>query len=250
MIDVTQTDYLVVIPARYHSTRLPGKPLVEIAGVPMIVRTYQQCVQAVPRDKIIVATDDRRITDVCDSHNMRWLMTADSCLTGTDRVADVARQVEVPLYINVQGDEPVFNPADLRLLVEAAQVDPHLVLCGFTEVTNAEDYTNPSCSKVIAALDNRLLYMTRAAVPGNKAQQFQKAWRQVCAYAFPRAPLLKYGDYGRKTPIEEIEDIEILRFLELGQQVYMVSMSTQSIPVDFPEDVAKVEAALASGAAS
>lgn len=244
-----QADFLVVIPARYQSTRLPGKPLVEIDGVPMIVRTFEQCAKAVARDKIIIATDDARIGAVCEAHHMGWLMTADSCLTGTDRVADVARQTDHAVYINVQGDEPVFNPDDLQKLIEAACADPLKVMCGYTEITEPEDYQSPACPKVVTALDGKLLYMTRAAVPGNKTGRFEKAWRQVCAYSFPRDPLLAYADYGRKTPIEEIEDIEILRFLELGHSVHMLPMSAQSIPVDFPEDVAKVEAALKAGIA-
>ena len=215
----------------------------------MIVRTFEQCAKAVARDKIMIATDDARIGAVCDAHGMGWMMTADSCLTGTDRVADVARQTDLPLYINVQGDEPVFNPDDLQRLIEAACAAPTHIMCGYTAITDAEDYESPACPKVVTALDGKLLYMTRAAVPGNKTGQFDKAWRQVCAYAFPRDPLLAYAEYGRKTPIEEIEDIEILRFLELGHHVHMLPMSAQSIPVDFPEDVAKVEAALKAGLA-
>ena len=249
MVGDGQADFLVVIPARYQSTRLPGKPLVEIDGVPMIVRTFEQCAKAVARDKIIIATDDARIGAICDANNLGWLMTAENCLTGTDRVADVARQTDHALYINVQGDEPVFNPDDVQKLIAAACADPLQVMCGYTEITEAEDYHSTACPKVVTALDGRLLYMTRAGVPGNKTGQFEKAWRQVCAYSFPRDPLLAYADYDRKTPIEEIEDIEILRFLELGHSVHMLPMSAQSIPVDFPEDVAKVEAALKAGIA-
>ena len=152
--------------------------------MPMIVRTFEQCAKAVARDKIIIATDDARIGAVCDAHHMGWLMTADSCLTGTDRVADVARQTDHAVYINVQGDEPVFNPDDLQKLIEAACADPLKVMCGYTEITEPEDYQSPACPKVVTALDGKLLYMTRAAVPGNKTGRFEKAWRQVCAILF------------------------------------------------------------------
>ena len=116
--------YIVVIPARYRSKRLPGKPLAKIGSLPMIVRTYNQCSKIVSRDKIIVATDSLKIKKICDAYKMKSLITSSKCLTGTDRVAEVAKKIKCSFYINVQGDEPFFNPNDLKILIKQAKKKP------------------------------------------------------------------------------------------------------------------------------
>ena len=113
--------FIVVIPARYKSKRLPGKPLVKIGGLPMIVRTYNQCKKVVKNDQIIVATDSVKIKKVCDEYKINSLITSSKCLTGTDRVAEVAKKINCNFYINVQGDEPFFNPYDLKKLINIAK---------------------------------------------------------------------------------------------------------------------------------
>lgn len=234
-------NFIVVIPARYASTRLPGKPLVSIAGVPMIVRTWRRCVQVIDPDKVWVATEDERVASVCESQGIRWLMTSPQCLTGTDRVAEFAREIAADCYINVQGDEPLFNPADLKTLIEAAQRHPNEVLNGYCEIDNPGDFFSTAIPKVALRPDGRLLYMSRAGIPGNKELQFRMGYRQVCAYAFPPDALQQFAAAPEKTPFEAQEDIEILRFLEMGFDVRMVPMSSRSIAVDLPEHVVKVE---------
>lgn len=236
--------YVVVIPARYQSSRLPGKPLVNLCGVPMIVRTYQQCVKVVPRERVYVATDDDRIGDACRSAGISVVMTSSDCLTGTDRVAEVARQIDADTYVNVQGDEPVFNPADLRSIIEAARAHPDDVINGYCAIDSEAMFRSGSTPKVVLRPDGRLLYMSRAPIPTTKTHGFAAAWRQVCAYAFPRKALEEFTRAGGKTRLEEIEDIEILRFLELGWDVRMIPMSDRSVAVDNPEDVARAEAAI------
>lgn len=238
-------NFVVIIPARYQSSRLPGKPLIQLCGVPMVVRTYKQCLKAVPAEKIYVATDDGRIADVCKQNDIQILKTSSNCLTGTDRVAEAASQVGADVYINVQGDEPVFNPADLTALVHYARHHPNEVLNGYCPITDEVQFRSSSIPKVVFRPDGRLLYMSRAAIPTNKSHDFNKAYRQVCVYAFPSAALQAFTATTSKTPLEDIEDIEILRFLELGWEVRMVSMSTESIAVDTQEDVAKAEARIA-----
>lgn len=242
--------YVVVIPARYESSRLPGKPLVELAGVPMIVRTYRQCIQAVPAELVFVATDDERIRAVCEAEGISVVMTSNSCLTGTDRLAQVAETIDADVYINVQGDEPVFNPGDLRGLVTAALANPGDVINGFCPIHSEESFRSSSTPKVVLRPDGRLLYMSRAPIPTNKKFGFESAWRQVCAYAFPKLALKAFAAVGAKTPLEAIEDIEILRFLELGWEVRMIPMSDESVAVDNPEDVARAEAAILAKAAA
>lgn len=234
-------NHVVVIPARYGSGRFPGKPLIPIAGVPMIERTFRRCALGYPENRIWVATDDQRILAHCESVGIQALLTSSDCLTGTDRVAEFARKVEADYYINVQGDEPLFNPTDIPGFIDNIGRYPGTVLNGFCSIEEEAMFYDPSMPKVVFDGNHRLLYMSRAAIPTSKALAFRRAWRQVCIYAFPREALLAFSAFGRKTPLEEIEDIEILRFIELGYRVQMVETSSQSVPVDNPGDVEKVE---------
>lgn len=241
---VATPDYAVIIPARYQSSRLPGKPLVQLNGVPMIVRTYRQCLKACPAERIHVATDDDRIREVCEQHGISVLMTSSQCLTGTDRLAECAQQLDAEVFINVQGDEPVFNPDDLRRMIEACGQWPGEVLNGYCAIEEQAQFRSTSTPKVVLRPDGRLLYMSRATIPGTKNNEFVLGWRQVCLYAFPREALAAFAACASKTPLESIEDIEILRFLELGWEVRMLELSQDSIAVDNPEDVDAAEAAI------
>jgi len=236
--------HAIIIPARYQSSRLPGKPLVNLFGISMIVRTYRQCLKAMPAHGIYVATDHEAIKWECERHNINVLMTSPGCLTGTDRVAEAANQVDARTYINVQGDEPVFNPDDIMTLVRQSEENPEMVINGYCRVTDETQFRSPNTPKVVLRPDGRLLYMSRASIPTNKSYGFETAYRQVCAYAFPKAALLAFAAQADKTPLERIEDIEILRFLELGWEVKMILMSSHSVAVDCPEDIEKAEAAI------
>ena len=233
--------YIVVIPARYKSKRLPGKPLANIAGLPMIVRTYNQCTKVVSKDKIIVATDSLKIKKVCDKHNIKSLITSTKCLTGTDRVAEVAKKIKCNFYINVQGDEPFFNPIDLKKLIKEAEKKPNDIINGYTEIKDKKLFFSSSIPKVVFDKKGYLLYMSRGPIPSNKALEFKIAWRQVCAYSFPRKAVLDFTLSKFKTPIETLEDIEILRFLEKGYKVKMIKMSNKSLAVDNNEDLEKAK---------
>lgn len=235
---------VVVIPARYRSTRLPGKPLVQLAGKSMLLRTWERCARAVPPGEIFVATDDERIMAHCREHGMQAVMTSPDCLTGTDRVAELARKVPADLYVNVQGDEPLCHPGDITAILEAAARHPGEVLNGFCPIEEEALFRSPSIPKVVLRPDGRLLYMSRIGIPSTKAHGFVRGWRQVCIYAFTPDSLAAFAASPRKTPLEELEDIEILRFLELGYEVRMVPMSADSIAVDTPEDVGRVLQAL------
>lgn len=237
-------DIALVIPARYASSRLPGKPLVELLGKSMVERTWRQCIKAVPAAQTYVATDDERIRQHCVERGIQSVITPSTCLTGTDRIAAAAKLIPAKTYINVQGDEPVIDPADIASIVAAAAKHPDEILCGYCEITDEQSFRSPTIPKVITRPDGRLLYMSRGAIPTSKSLGFVRAWRQVCVYAFPADALRAFAAHGRKTAIEEIEDIEILRFLELGYDVRMVEVSSASIAVDTPEDVARAEAAI------
>jgi len=234
-------NYVVIIPARYGSSRLEGKPLVSLCGIPMVVRTYQQCIKACPPEKVFVACDDERIKVVCEQYNIQVLMTSSDCLTGTDRVAECAQQLDADVYINVQGDEPVFDPKDLETFINAVKQFPSEVLNGVCEIKDEELFKSGTIPKAVMRADGRLLYMSRAGIPTSKNHDFIKSWRQVCVYAFPKKALEVFKKQKVKTPLEQIEDIEILRFLELGWEVRLIPLSMQSVAVDTPEDVQRVE---------
>lgn len=227
----------LIIPARYASSRLPGKPLIDLCGVPMIVRTYRQCAKAMPAEAVIVATDDDRIVQVLKAEGIPFLLTSGECLTGTDRLVEASRRIQADFFINVQGDEPLFDPANITLLIQAMRAHPDRVFNGFCRIDKEADFRSPSVPKVVMRPDGRLLYMSRAAIPTGKSLGFATAWRQVCAYGFPRAALEAFGAQRAKTPLEAIEDIEILRFLELGWDVQMLEMTSGSLPLDTPEDL-------------
>ena len=233
--------YFVIIPARYESSRLPGKPLIKIAGIPMIERTYKQCIKNIPKENVIIATEDERIKKHCESIGARVFMTPPDCNTGTDRVTSLLDSLDADVFINVQGDEPLLNPKDLLDVIEEAKKGEYDVINGYSPVTNEEQFRSRTIPKVVFQPDGRLVYMSRSPIPSNKEGEFKKAWRQICIYSFSRKALESFRLQNKKTPLEDIEDIEILRFIELGMPVKMIQLSDHSISVDVPEDVKKVE---------
>ena len=237
-------DELIVIPARYNSTRLPGKPLVQIGDLPMIVQTHARCLEVLPRDQIVVATDDERIADTCRAHDIWFEMTADDHPTGGDRVAEIAGRIPARTYINVQGDEPVCNPADIRLLIEAARAHRDRTIIGYCRIEDEAAWRDPNCCKLLFNRAGELIYIGRAPVPATRSGEFKLGYRQICLHAYPGEALAAFASLGGKSELEAIEDHEMLRFLELGRKVHVIPMSDQSVPVDRPDDVTRAEAVL------
>jgi len=230
-------NYYLVIPARYKSKRLPGKPLLDICGLPMIIRTYRQCAKVIPKSKILVATDDQRIKNVCQKENIKVVMTSKNCLTGTDRIAEVAKKFKAKFYLNVQGDEPICNTSDLRKLFKYAKKNPNKIINGYTKITNKKDFYSGHIPKVVFRKDGRLLYQSRAPIPTTKQKEYIYAWKQVCIYSLPYKSLKTFSSNRIKTPLESLEDCELLRFLELGHEIKMIKMSNKSISVDTKESL-------------
>ena len=238
-------NFVLIIPARYKSSRFPGKPLTLIKGKSMIKHVYDQCLKAVPKDSIYVATEDNRIADHCEKNNIQFIMTSDECLTGTDRLCEVSKLIEADYYINIQGDEPLFNPIDIQNLIQELSKQKSLydVYCGYCSIDSEDTFFSLNMPKVIFNKRKELIYISRSPIPSNKKNEFIKGFRQVCGYAFSKKSL-EIFDIKSKTYFESIEDIELLRFLELGVKVKMVEMSKKSIPVDVKEDIKKVLLAL------
>lgn len=239
--------FVVAIPARLKSTRLPGKPLIDILGKSMIQRTYEQCIKAVNRELVYVVTDSDVIKKHCEDRDMQVVMTSEKCLTGTDRIAEFSDHIDADYYINVQGDEPLINPDDIQLIINAIDSYPDEILNGYAPIDSEDDYRSFSVPKLVFRQDKKLMYMSRAAIPANKSNQFVMAYRQVCIYSFPKKSLKAFRSNNGKASVEGIEDIEILRFIELGYEVRMIEVSPNSISVDHATDVEKVINKLANG---
>jgi len=236
-----------VIPARYQSSRFPGKPLVDLNGTPMIIRVAKIVEKALGKENTYIATDDCRIKDVVESHGFKAVMTSSDCLTGTDRVYDFSKQVTADIYVNVQGDEPLLNHKDIQKIIDIKKENMNSVINGMCSLTPDEDPHNVNIPKVVTNKFNDLLYMSRLAVPGIKIMKkgLQPDYKkQVCIYAFSQEELEAYGSQQVKAVFEGFEDIEILRFFDLNIPVKMVKTSGSSLAVDVLEDVAKVEAEL------
>jgi 3-deoxy-manno-octulosonate cytidylyltransferase (CMP-KDO synthetase) len=235
-----------VIPARYQSSRFPGKPLVLIDRLPMVIRVAAQVEKALGRSNTYIATDDHRIASVCHDFGYQAVMTSPHCKTGTDRLAEFATVVHADVYINIQGDEPVIDPADIRKIADTKKTFFNKVINGMCNLLPHEAPGNPNIPKVVTAGNGTLLYMSRLPVPGIKDDAVGKPVykKQVCIYAFNKAELDLYSTYADKPVCELYEDIEILRFLDAGTPVLMVETSGHSMAVDTPEDVALVEAFL------
>ena len=234
----------IIIPARYESSRFPGKPLVKLLEKPLVVWVWERCIQALDPERVYVATDDERIAEECRSWGIQVVMTSADCCTGTDRVFDASKQIEADYFINVQGDEPLVQPEDIRTVMAMAAESPNTVINAMCPIESEEEFRDPKVPKVVANSEGKLLYMSRAAVPTTKTLGFKAAWKQVCIYGFSPAALAQFGSCGAKTSVEEIEDIEIIRFLEMGTEVKMVKVSPVAVAVDFPEDVVVAEEAL------
>ncbi len=233
-------DFLVVIPARYNSSRFPGKPLAKINSKSMLQMVWEKCVKAVGEVNTIIATDDERIVNHCKLKNMQFSLTSKRCLTGTDRVIEIANKIKKKFYINVQGDEPLVNPTDIKKIIRESLKNPKLIINGMCQITNKDEFKNLNVPKLVTNKDNDLIYMSRASIPANKINKFTRAYKQVCIYSFPRNIIKSKKISNKKTSLEKIEDIEILRFLENGFKIKMVELSAGSIAVDTPSDLRKV----------
>ncbi|MCE9686981.1 3-deoxy-manno-octulosonate cytidylyltransferase [Shewanella sp. AS16] len=229
--------YAVVIPARYKSSRFPGKPLVDILGKPMIQHVWERCISAVGTDLVYVATDDVRIRDVVRAFGGHVIMTSSECLTGTDRVAEANEVLQKDFIINVQGDEPLIKPQDIITVVTEYQKNPEIIVNAFCKISDEENAFSFTLPKVVFSVSKRLLYISRAAIPLTKCGKNNIAYKQVCIYAFSRKHLEFFLNQGSKMPLEDQEDIEILRFLENDIEVKMVEVDNSSLAVDIPSDL-------------
>ena len=238
-----------VIPARYQSSRFPGKPLAEICGKPMIWWVYQQCRKVEDFDAIYVATDNNQIVETCRQHNIEVIMTSDKHKTGTDRIGEVARMIPADLIVNVQGDEPLLEPETIRAAITPFYHNPDLLVSNLmTKIKDPVDVVNCTIPKVITNKDGIGIYLTRATAPYPKGSIDYVYYKQVCVYGFKPDALQFYCDYGMqfgKAKVEAVEDIEILRFIENGYKVQYIEVDSETVAVDTPNDLMKVRTIVA-----
>jgi 3-deoxy-manno-octulosonate cytidylyltransferase (CMP-KDO synthetase) len=232
--------YAILIPARYESSRFPGKPLADIHGKPMIQRVWEKCVAAVGEQLVYVATDDERIASAVAGFGGQYIMTPSHCLTGTDRLAEANKTLVLDFIINVQGDEPMIAPNDIIKIRDAFIADPSQIVNAYTSISDDEDPFTTTLPKVVLSKSGKLLYISRAAIPMNKNAEADNCYKQVCIYAFSKSHLSFFSENNAKTPIENIEDIEILRFLENDISVKMIEVENVGIAVDTAQDLEKV----------
>jgi 3-deoxy-manno-octulosonate cytidylyltransferase (CMP-KDO synthetase) len=245
---------VAVIPARYASTRLPGKPLVSIAGKPMIERVWERARQASRVSQVIVATDDERIAKAVKSFGGEAVLTRADHRSGTERVAEVAvAHPDAEILVNVQGDMPLIDPAAIDAGIEAVR-DEEDVTVGTLAVpiSNPAEIMDPNVVKTVLDFDGNALYFSRAPIPWVRDRQapvHAKHLKHVGLYVFRREALLEFATFPQGD-LERIEQLEQLRWLENGYRIRVVETEHKTVEVDTPEDVKRVEQFLAGGAAA
>ena len=231
---------LCVIPARYASTRLPGKPLADICGKPMICRVLERASRAQKPEKVIVATDDERIYDAVRAEGGEAFLTRADHPTGTDRLAEVAEAYpEVDLIVNVQGDEPLIEPSVIDDLIAPFEMDENLPMATvMVRMEDAAEQLNPNNVKVIVDKLGYALYFSRSLVPYPRAAA-GPVYKHIGIYAYRRDFLLRYARL-EPTPLEKAESLEQLRALENGYGIRVLETDCRFVGVDTSEDLALV----------
>ena len=240
---------VIIIPARYGSSRYKGKPLVKILGREMILRVADICSKVVGKSNLFIATDSNKISKVVNNAGYKSLMTSRKCLTGTDRVAEASTKIKSKIYINVQGDEPTINPKDIKSIIKAKIQNPNHVICGYDKLNKLDNVSSSFLPKVVVNSKKELIYISRAVIPASKKPNKDDSpinkginyYKQVCIYAFNSIELKKFYSKKKKSNVENIEDIEILRFFDLDVKVKMVMLNSNSVAVDTIYDVKKAE---------
>lgn len=240
---------LAVIPARFASTRFPGKVLAEVGGKPLVVHTYLRASEAALLSEIVVATDDPRVATALRAHHVPYVMTRPDHPSGTDRVAEVAEHKDAAILVNIQADEPLIDPNTIdqtvRVLLDNADVS---MSTARRLITAPDEIANPNVVKVVCDSRGRALYFSRCPVPyvrdeADRARRPECHWQHIGLYAFRREFLLQFARW-TPTPLERLEKLEQLRALEHGCSVAVVETRYNNIGVDTPEDLEQVRAML------
>jgi 3-deoxy-manno-octulosonate cytidylyltransferase (CMP-KDO synthetase) len=237
---------VAIIPARYQSSRFPGKPLAQINGYPMIWHVYQATAKSKCIDEISVATDDERISNICEQHDIPCILTSSLHTTGTDRLAECARRIPADFYVNVQGDEPMIEPDAISAVARAMQTCelPNVVASNaYSLLEDNNEIASENVVKTVLTSQSLALSFSRHAIPFARGLRGPFR-RQLGLYCFAKRGIDQFASL-KPGPVEQAESVEMLRFLEHGHQVLMVEVKEHSVPVDTPEDLVRVRVLMA-----
>ncbi len=237
-----------IIPARYESSRFPGKPLATIHGKTLIRRTYENALRCKSLDAVVVATDDSRIFTHVQEFGGNVVMTSKSCLTGTDRIAEVVclypEYAQANIIVNIQGDEPTLDPGVIEAVVDTLKLDPTAdVSTAIIRLKSEKDSLNPSVVKCVIDRKGFALYFSRGLIPAGKTLKFHSGniyYKHLGIYGYKRQFLLHYAELPA-TPLQLAEDLEQLKVLENGFRIKTALVECECMDVNTPEDIIKVE---------
>lgn len=235
---ISWNQWLIVIPARMHSTRLPRKPLADLGGLPMIVRVYQRLESFARKGAtLVVATDDDAILQICQKHEVPVRMTGQAHKSGTDRCAEVARNFQQAFILNVQGDEPFVDLADLEGLLAKMEKDGDPMGTLVYRNHHLADYHNANCVKAVMNDQGKALYFSRSPLPYyREPEDFEAFWQHIGVYAFTKKGLLEFCSLPQH-PLERAESLEQLRALGHGLSIAMTEAKSPSLGIDTPQDL-------------
>jgi 3-deoxy-manno-octulosonate cytidylyltransferase (CMP-KDO synthetase) len=243
-MNLSSGNVLAIIPARFGSTRLPGKPLASIAGRPMIQHVVEQVRRAQLIKSILVATDDERIKQAVEGFGGQAILTRADHRTGTDRVAEVATHVDAGIYVNIQGDEPLIDPGTVDAVVAALLEDETVqIATPCTAIMQPNEIMDPNIVKVARDFDGNGLYFSRAPIPwvrDTKTTVAARHWKHIGLYGFRRDTLLEFPTLP-PGELEHVEQLEQLRWLENGFRIRVVEADYDAVSVDVPADIERVE---------
>lgn len=232
-----------VIPARLQSTRMPRKVLRPIAGRPMVEWVWRAAAASGLMDPVVVATDADEVAQVCQERGIPVVMTSPDCASGSDRVREVARQIDADIYVNIQGDEPTLTADFFPPLLQPFS-QPHVEVTTLAVPCPREEWNNPNAVKVVTALDGRALYFSRATIPFDRDQTGYGGYRKhLGIYAYRKSALERFAALP-PGQLERVERLEQLRLLENGMSVYVADAPRDTIGVDTEEDLVRAEAVL------
>lgn len=242
---------VIILPARYASTRFPGKPLVKIAGRPLIEWVYRRAERIRPAGTVIVATDDERILEAVEAFGGRAVLTPADIVTGTDRVAAVARELDCEIVVNLQGDEPVVPDGLVERMVDTITATGADMVTPCHLITDRDELENPNVVKMIVTSAGRVLYFSRSPIPfgawrsvHGPADVAAEAYRHIGIYVYRRQALLDFAS-APQSQLERQEALEQLRAFELGMDIRAVISNERTAGVDVPADIKNVEILLA-----
>lgn len=230
---------LIVIPSRMGSTRFPGKPLTDLLGKPMVQWVYEAALKADITSDIVIATPDQEIIDACAKFNAPAILTSPNHPSGTDRIAEVAQKMPHDFYLNVQGDEPLIETADLQACAQPLFDQSDVQMASIMTACPENEIDNPAVVKVVTDINLNALYFSRHAIPFPRNPRINPVYKHVGIYAYRHSVVQEFATW-QQSPLESAESLEQLRFMEHGIKIRMALGKGSALAVDTPEQAEAV----------